>query len=363
MTMLPDEQPDLLGDYGRPGAPPPAQGRPEGAGTSFSKLLIPFLVPLFFMLAVVPTGFLMESPGPSFDLQADISVEGAETYPSQGEFLLTAVSFEESRLIYHILSLFGQGREMLAVQDYLGEDLDTEEQETVDTVVTLISQDTATVVGLERTGIQVEVDELGAFVVSVGEQYPAYGVVSPGDVIVAVNGVPVENGERMGELISSTPEGETVTLQVKEIDQDALDEAEEMMEEEGSTLRPDLSTLLEDDMREAVIQPVYEPELDRAIVGISTRDYFSYSSSVEVAWDLGTVKGPSAGMMMTIALVNTLTPEDLTGAEKIAGTGEIFLDGDVGPIGGLPFKIEAKSEGSSDRRICIDHSPFPSTPG
>jgi PDZ domain-containing protein len=151
----------------------------------------------------------------------------------------------------------------------------------------------------------------------------------------------------LGELISSTPEGDTVTLQVKEIDQDALDEAEEMMEEEGSTLRPDLSTLLEDDMREAVIQPVYEPELDRAIVGISTRDYFSYSSSVEVAWDLGTVKGPSAGMMMTIALVNTLTPEDLTGAEKIAGTGEIFLDGDVGPIGGLPFKIEAaESEGA-----------------
>ncbi len=347
MTMPTDEPPDLLGDYGQAGAPPPVPGRPEGAGTSIAKLLIAFLIPLFFMFAVVPTGFLLESPGPSFDLQADISVKGAETYSSQGEVLLTAVSFEESRLIYHILSLFGEGWEMIAVRDYLGEELDTEVQETVDTVITLISQDTATVVGLEQTGKQVEVDELGAFIVSVGEQYPAYGVIDPGEVIVAAGGIPVENGKRLAELIDSTPEGDTVTLQVKEIDKDALDRAEEMMDEEGSTFRPDLSTLLEDDAREAVVEPVYSSEFDRNIIGVSTRDYFSYASDVEVAWDLETVKGPSAGMMMTVALVNTLTPEDLTGAEKIAGTGEIFLDGDVGPIGGLPFKIQAaESEGA-----------------
>jgi PDZ domain-containing protein len=299
------------------------------------------------MLAVVPTGFLLEGPGPSFDLQADISVKGAETYSSQGELLLTSVSFEESRLIYHILSLFDEGWEMVAVRDYLGEELDTEEQETVDTVITFISQDTATVVGLEQAGMQVEVDELGAFVVDVGEDYPAYGIVNPGEVIVAVNGVPVENAERLSDLVNSGPEGDPVTLQVKEIDEDALDRAEEMMGEEGSTYTPDLSTLLEDDAREAVVEPVYDPELDRAIIGVSVRDYFSYSSSVDVAWDLETVKGPSAGLMMTIALINTLTPEDLTGAEKIAGTGEISLDGDVGPIGGLPFKIQAaESEGA-----------------
>jgi Lon-like protease len=47
---------------------------------------------------------------------------------------------------------------------------------------------------------------------------------------------------------------------------------------------------------------------------------------------------------MTLSLVNTLTPDDITHGERIAGTGEITLAGDVGPIGGLPFKIRAAEE-------------------
>ncbi|MFQ5595639.1 MAG: S16 family serine protease, partial [Anaerolineae bacterium] len=55
--------------------------------------------------------------------------------------------------------------------------------------------------------------------------------------------------------------------------------------------------------------------------------------------------GPSAGLMFTLTIFNLLTPEDLTGGRRIAGTGTINLDGEVGPIGGVEQKV-AGAEGA-----------------
>jgi PDZ domain-containing protein len=47
---------------------------------------------------------------------------------------------------------------------------------------------------------------------------------------------------------------------------------------------------------------------------------------------------------MTLAIIDDLTPGDLTGGERVAVTGTISDDGHVGEIGGLPQKaVAAKS--------------------
>ena len=57
------------------------------------------------------------------------------------------------------------------------------------------------------------------------------------------------------------------------------------------------------------------------------------------------VGGPSAGLMFTLAVYNAVTPTDITGGRKIAGTGTISLDGTVGPIGGVEQKVAAAEAG------------------
>ncbi len=49
--------------------------------------------------------------------------------------------------------------------------------------------------------------------------------------------------------------------------------------------------------------------------------------------------GPSGGLMMAISIYDKLVSEDLTKGDKIIGTGTIDIDGNVGEIGGIKYKL------------------------
>lgn len=50
--------------------------------------------------------------------------------------------------------------------------------------------------------------------------------------------------------------------------------------------------------------------------------------------------GPSGGLMIALAVYNNLVEEDITGGDKIAGTGTLDAEGNVGAIGGIEFKVK-----------------------
>jgi PDZ domain-containing protein len=57
--------------------------------------------------------------------------------------------------------------------------------------------------------------------------------------------------------------------------------------------------------------------------------------------DTGHVGGPSGGLAFTIALIDVLTPGELTGGHTVAVTGTIADDGAVGRVGGIRLKTLA----------------------
>ena len=65
---------------------------------------------------------------------------------------------------------------------------------------------------------------------------------------------------------------------------------------------------------------------------------------MKITMNVGDIGGPSAGLMLSLALVDKLTPGSLTGGKFIAGTGTITDDGKVGPIGGITHKMEGARE-------------------
>lgn len=62
-------------------------------------------------------------------------------------------------------------------------------------------------------------------------------------------------------------------------------------------------------------------------------------SKLRVSATAGDVGGPSAGLMMTLGIIDLVTPQSETGGKTIAGTGTIEKGGKVGAIGGIRFKM------------------------
>jgi Lon-like protease len=53
------------------------------------------------------------------------------------------------------------------------------------------------------------------------------------------------------------------------------------------------------------------------------------------------VGGPSAGLAFTLGIMDVMTKGSLTGGHKVATTGTMDVDGNVGPIGGMHQKVLA----------------------
>jgi Lon-like protease len=137
---------------------------------------------------------------------------------------------------------------------------------------------------------------------------PADGVFREGDDIVSVQGKQVETPEQVGLAVSRVPEGEPIEFEV---------------------LR---------DGRPEQLSATREVVDDVPRVGIGTRSRFDFPIEVSVAIDPN-IGGPSAGLMFSLAIYDTLTEGSMTDGEVIAGTGTITPAGEIGPIGGIDQKI------------------------
>ena len=144
---------------------------------------------------------------------------------------------------------------------------------------------------------------------------PAAAALVPGDIIVAVDGTAVEfAGDVIAALAGRRP-GDSIVL--------GVDRNGQLVEE-------------------MVTLGASPGEPTRAFLGVSLETVdLEVDTPDDVAIETRNVGGPSAGLMFTLGIIDALTADDLTRGHRIAGTGTIHLDGDVGPIGGVRQKVIA----------------------
>ncbi|MGI5469001.1 YlbL family protein [Streptomyces sp. CA-132043] len=86
-------------------------------------------------------------------------------------------------------------------------------------------------------------------------------------------------------------------------------------------------------------------ESQDAAVGAALRYLHRSPKDVRVDLELADVGGPSAGLLFTLGIIDTIDGDgaghDLTGGRSIAGTGTITTDGKIGPVGGVALKTQA----------------------
>lgn len=101
-----------------------------------------------------------------------------------------------------------------------------------------------------------------------------------------------------------------------------------------------------------VSSSVYEIN-GRKILGISLTDVYDVTTNPEVEIKIkSNESGPSGGLMMSLSIYNSLVSEDISKGKKIIGTGTIDVNGNVGEIGGVKYKLIGAVKNKADVFLC-----------
>jgi PDZ domain-containing protein len=93
---------------------------------------------------------------------------------------------------------------------------------------------------------------------------------------------------------------------------------------------------------------------DHSWLGISLENGFHYRLPATVSIDTANIGGPSAGLAMTLALINKLSRGSLTGNRVVAATGTMSPNGQVGAVGGVEEKAVAVHDAGAKYFIVPD---------
>jgi PDZ domain-containing protein len=268
------------------------------------------LIGLVFALNFYRLPVVALSPGPMEDVLARLKVEGSRVYDSEGKLYLTSVGIDDNVRFYEaLLDMANRDVQLVPRAELYPGEQDSVEIDKENVALMDRSKETATVVALRQVGYKIEPS--GVEVTEVVAGAPADGKLRAGDEIVAADGHRVDSTDQVRKAITGHKPGERVDFRVER------DKGEKNVSVE-----------------------VKEVE-DQPRVGILLRDLFPdlpVKVTIETQNNIG---GPSAGLMFTLSIIDKLTRDDLTGGRRIAGTGEIALDGSVLPVGGVGEKLIA----------------------
>ena len=85
----------------------------------------------------------------------------------------------------------------------------------------------------------------------------------------------------------------------------------------------------------------------RSWIGVSLEDGVRYALPATVAINTANIGGPSAGLAMTLTLIDKMSQSSITGGQPIAATGTIDVHGNVGDMGGVAEKTVAVQRGGA----------------
>jgi PDZ domain-containing protein len=275
-------------------------------------LVLVLTVPAFSLL---PTVNGLEAPGVAIEVEPMISVPPEYRHPHRGNFILTSVLAQTPIVMGQwVYGKLNPVVKIVPPERIVPPDVTPQELMRRNFRMLEESETIATVVALRLAGYEVQFTGQGAGVVSVLPESPAHGVLQPGDRIVALNGTPIETADELAARIRAQDPHATVELVVKR---------------DGQRM----------ELRLPLMEPTAPGEPPRLGIVVQTAGFdveFPFPVEVRPQKIAG---GPSAGLMFTLTIYNLITPEDLTGGRRIAGTGTIDLEGRVGPIGGVEQKV------------------------
>ncbi len=261
-----------------------------------AQLLISLALLGTFWAGSRPSPYALLSAGPTIDVSSGVEGSGTRLYKSKGEIRLVTVFVSSSDWREYVWSKMPWSE-----TGSLKIELNPTNREASEADMTS-SHDTAAMIAEQYVfGSVKSMKPAGAVVLDALYGGPAQsaGVLS-GDVILKVNGETVLTAAELVAVV----QGEAVSVEIS---------------------------------RDGAIKEIEIP-LKKGKIGVVVSNYYSGKPLVNTF--TAEVGGASAGLAMTLAFIDAMTPGDLTNGDHLAATGVIMPDGSIGMVDGVQYKAQ-----------------------
>ncbi|OGD31235.1 hypothetical protein A2V94_01490 [Candidatus Atribacteria bacterium RBG_16_35_8] len=290
----------------------------------FKRYFLIIIITVLFLLNLMPTPYFLIIPGQAINLSKNITVENGEK-DAKGQFLLTSTAIIKANLLLYIYGFFDPNIDLKNKDDEILSNM--KQKDYIDIMEKLMqeSQMISQVVAIRKAGYSTEISGRGILINGILDNSPAKNKLLPGDVIIKIDEQPVYILEEFSEIIRSYNLSQIVKI-----------------------------TFLRDNSTYSTLIPLIElPGTDDETEGIGIGIYADTKDlqcrfPLKIEIDLEKIKGPSAGLMIALEMLNQLTENDLSSGLLIAGTGNLSMDGRITEVDGIKQKIISAKKHKAD---------------
>ena len=290
----------------------------------FKKYFLIIIITVIILLNLIPTSYFLVIPGQAINLSENITVENGEK-DAKGQFLLTSTAIIKANLLLYIYGFFDPSIDLKNRDDETL--LNIAQKDYINVMEKLMqeSQMISKVVALRKAGYSPEISGRGILINGILDNSSAKNKLLSGDVIIKIDEQPVHTLEEFSEIIRSYSSSQMVRITFLR---------------DNSTYSTSIS-LIE--------LPGAEDKTGRIGIGIyaDTKD-LQCRFPLEIEINLEKIKGPSAGLMIALEVLNQLTENDLSSSLLIAGTGNLSMDGRITEVDGIKQKIISAKKHKAD---------------
>ncbi|PKG25106.1 SepM family pheromone-processing serine protease [Niallia nealsonii] len=286
---------------------------------NFKKVYIS-IIGILLILLFIPTPYYLNQPGSIEPLASKVTVEDGQKTEKGSLNLTTVYSIKASNPYIWLYGLVAPHTEMKKEEEVKG-DLSDEEYNNLLLHMMDSSKQNAIIASFHEANKEVEYQYNGVFVANVLPISKAKSIIKVGDIIHKVDGKTFNQAKQMIAYLKGKKAGDNIEIQYTH-------------NKKTETATVEVINL--------------DKKTGQVGIGINPEDNISINPSLDVDINSENIGGPSAGLMFSLEIYNQIAKGDLTKGYKVAGTGTMDAEGNVGQIGGIRHKIVAAHKAGVD---------------
>ena len=267
------------------------------------------LIILYLLFFIIKLPYNIELPGGILNI--DSKIESDIKVKTSGTLNMAYVSEIRATIPTYLISKLNNNWDLIKIKDVTSSNETIEEANYRNTMLLKEANDIATIVAYEKAGKKIEIKNEKMYITSINPR--AQTDLKIKDQILKIDDKKITNYNDIKNIVANHNVNDTI-----------------LVETDNGVKK---SKIIKID--------------GKKVIGVLITCDYDFDNEIKFKFT-DKESGPSGGMMMTLAIYNYLTNDSLTKNRKIVGTGTIDINGNIGEISGIKYKLKGAIKNKAD---------------